>query len=217
MDHNITKTGIWTGGPWEGFDIAALQKGNLQINPNLLSQYVTPGQAAPGSTATAGRTIYLENYGIQIPATENADTYFRFFLISQLTTGTKYTFSCYVDGLINGTYYNFPFFAQGNASMGYIQLNHNGLNQVTFTMTNQTQTAVTDPQGRTIYIMFMDDNGRNIATGQGAFQIRKCKLEVGDKATPWIPNITDSIYTIYGFISDESLSNPIKANQFYEY
>lgn len=218
MDHNITKTGIWTGGPWEGFDVAALQKGNLQINPNLLSKYVSPGQAAPGSTAAGGRTEYLEDYGIQIPATENADTYFRFFLIQQLTVGTKYTFSCNVKGLKDGTYYNFPFFAQNNTAMGVIQLNHNGLNSTTFTMTNsQTQTSITDPDGRTVYIMFMDDSARGLATGQGSFQITQCKLEQGDKATPWIPNATDSIYTTYNFTSGNALALPIEANQFYEY
>ena len=217
MSNNITKTGIITGGPWEGFSTVALMKNDLQINPNLLSKYVTPGQAAPGSIATAGRTEYLGNYSIQIPAIENADTYFRLFLIQQLIVGTKYTFSCYVNGLKEGTYYNFPFFKQSNTAMGVIQLNHNGLNSFTFTMTDQTQTSIVDPDGNTIYIMFMDDSGRNIASGQQTFQITKCKLEIGDKVTPWIPNITDSIYTSRNFISNNILTNPIQANQFYEF
>jgi len=53
-------------------------------NPNLLNEYVTPGQGVPGATSTGGRTNYYGKYGIIIPATENADTYFRLFLKQQL-------------------------------------------------------------------------------------------------------------------------------------
>lgn len=169
--------------------------------PNLLSKYVTPGQANPGITTTAGRTNYLGNYSIQIPATENADTYFRLFLTKQLIQNNKYTFSCYVSGLKEGTYYNFPFFAQGNTGMGVIHLDHNGLNTVTFTMNSSTQNAITDPEGKTVYIMFMDDSGRNIASGQQPFQITQMKLEEGDKVTGFIPNEYDSLYAAAGYAS----------------
>lgn len=170
--------------------------------PNLLSKYVTPGQANPGATTTAGRTNYLGNYSIQIPATENADTYFRLFLTKQLIQNNKYTFSCYVSGLKKGTYYNFPFFAQGNTGMGVIHLDHNGLNTVTFTMNSSAQNAVTDPEGKTVYIMFMDDSGRSIASGQQPFQITQMKLEEGDKVTGWIPNESDPLYSALGYDSN---------------
>lgn len=169
--------------------------------PNLLSKYVTPGQANPGITTTAGRTNYLGNYSIQIPATENADTYFRLFLTKQLIQNNKYTFSCYVSGLKEGTYYNFPFFAQGNTGMGVIHLDHNGLNTVTFIMNSSTQNAITDPEGKTVYIMFMDDSGRNIASGQQPFQITQMKLEEGDKVTGFIPNEYDPLYAAAGYAS----------------
>lgn len=170
--------------------------------PNLLSKYVTPGQANPGVTTNAGRTNYLGNYSIQIPATENADTYFRLFLTKQLIQNNKYTFSCYVSGLKKGTYYNFPFFAQGNTGMGVIHLDHNGLNTVTFTMNSSAQNAVTDPEGKTVYIMFMDDSGRSIASGQQPFQITQMKLEEGNKATAWIPNESDPLYSALGYDSN---------------
>ena len=170
--------------------------------PNLLSKYVSPGQANPGVTTTAGRTNYLGNYSIQIPAAENADTYFRLFLTKQLIQNNKYTFSCYVSGLKEGTYYNFPFFAQGNTGMGVIHLDHNGLNTVTFTMNSSAQNAITDPEGKTVYIMFMDDSGRSIASGQQPFQITQMKLEKGDKVTEWIPNESDPLYSALGYDSN---------------
>lgn len=170
--------------------------------PNLLSKYVSPGQANPGATTTAGRTNYLGNYSIQIPATENADTYFRLFLTKQLIQNNKYTFSCYVSGLKEGTYYNFPFFGQNNTGMGVIHLDHNGLNTVTFTMNSSAQNAVTDPEGKTVYIMFMDDSGRSIASGQQPFQITQMKLEEGEKATAWIPNESDPLYSALGYDSN---------------
>lgn len=169
--------------------------------PNLLSKYVTPGQTNPGVTTTAGRTNYLGNYSIQIPATENADTYFRLFLTKKLIQNNKYTFSCYVSGLKKGTYYNFPFFAQGNTGMGVIHLDHNGLNTVTFTMNGSAQNAITDPEGKTVYIMFMDDSGRSIASGQQPFQVTQMKLEEGDKATGFIPNEYDPQYAAAGYAS----------------
>lgn len=173
--------------------------------PNLLSKYVSPGQANPGVTTTAGRTNYLEDYGIQIPATDNADTYFRLFLIKQLIQNNKYTFSCVVSGLKKGSYYSFPFFAQNNTAMGVIKLDHNGLNSYTFTMNSSAQNAVTDPEGKTVYIMFMDDSGRSIASGQQPFQITQMKLEEGDKVTGWIPNETDALYSAMGYNSNIEL------------
>lgn len=168
--------------------------------PNLLSKYVTPGQANPGTTSAGGRTTYLGDYSIQISA-ENADTYFRLFLTKQLIQNNKYTFSCYVSGLKEGTYYNFPFFAQGNTGMGVIHLDHNGLNTVTFTMNSSAQNTVIDPEGKTVYSMFMDDAGRSIASGQQPFQITQMKLEEGDKVTGFIPNEYDSLYAAAGYAS----------------
>ena len=122
--------------------------------------------------------LHCGKYGIIIPATENADTYFRLFLNKQLTANATYTISCHVSGLKEGSVYNFPLFAQGNASMGVLKLDHNGLCSLTFTMTYGTQTAVT-VDGRTVYIMFMDDSSRIIASGQGAITVTNFKLEEG--------------------------------------
>lgn len=163
------------------------------VNPNLFSRYVAPGQGSPGSTSTAGRTQYYGDYGILIPATENADTYFRLFLKQQLTSNAKYTISCNVSGLLDGSYYRFPLFSQGNTSMGVLQLDHNGLCSLTFTMTYSTQTAVT-VGSETVYICFMDDSVRAIASGQGTITVNNFKLEAGEIATPWIPATTDPNY-----------------------
>jgi len=160
------------------------------VGENLLSKYVSPGQQNPGVTATAGRTNYYGDYGIIIPAAENADTYFRLFLDKQLEQNVQYTISCEVSGLLSGSYYRFPLFAQNNTAMGVLQLDHNGLCSLTFTMTYSTQSAVT-VNGRTVYICFMDDSARSIASGQTAITIKNFKLEKGSVATPWTPSLSE--------------------------
>lgn len=166
---------------------------------NLLSRYVVPGQYGPTSTAAGGRTTWLGDYKITIPATENADTYFRLFMSEQLISGQTYTISCQVDGLLNGSAYRFPMFAQSNTAMGVLNLDHNGLNSLTFTMNwTGTQTAATGANGETVYVNFLDDSARTIASGQGPITISNFKLEKGDRVTPWCPNILDSLYNTMG-------------------
>ena len=171
-------------------------------NENLLSRYVVPGQAGPTSTAAGGRTTWLGDYKITIPATENADTYFRLFMSEQLVSGQTYTISCQVDGLLSGSVYRFPMFAQSNTAMGVLNLDHNGLNSLTFTMNwTGTQTAATGTNGETVYVNFLDDSARTIASGQGPITISNFKLEEGDKVTPWCPNVLDSLYNAMGLNS----------------
>ena len=158
-------------------------------NPNLLARYVVPGQAGPTSTANGGRTIWAGDYKITIPATENADTYFRLFMTEQLTANTVYTISCEVSGLLTGSQYNFPLFAQNNTGMGILKLNHNGLCSLTFTMTwTGTQTAATGADGETVYVNFLDDASRALASGQGPITLSNFKLEKGASATAWCPS-----------------------------
>lgn len=179
---------------------------------NLLSRYVSPGQQNPEATADWGRTKYYGDYGIIIPATENADTYFRLFLRKQLTSNAVYTISCQVSGLIDGTYYLFPLFAQGNSSMGVLRLDHNGFNSMTFTMTYGTQTAVT-VGSETVYICFLDDAGRSIATGQGPITVTNFKIEEGSVATPFVPAPTDALYTKMGLnLGNENLLSKSSLN-----
>lgn len=168
---------------------------------NLLSRYVVPGQAAPTSTAAGGRTTWLGDYKITIPATENADTYFRLFTTKQLTANATYTISCQVSGLKDGSYYRFPLYAQSNIGMGVLQLDHNGLCYLTFTMTYGTQTATTGANGETVYICFMDDSARSLASGQGAITVSNFKLEEGSIVTSWCPNSSDVLATTMGLNS----------------
>jgi len=196
---------------------------------NLLSKYVTPGQQNPGATSSAGRTNYYGDYGIIIPATENADTYFRLFTNTQLQQNAQYTISCEASGLSSGTYYNFPLYAQNNTSMGVLRIDHNGICSLTFTMTYATQTAMT-VDGKTVYLCFMDDSARTLASGQGAITIKNFKIEKGSKATQWSPapqdlgidttKITDSSGygndgTIIGTLSTESDSDRYEISTHY--
>lgn len=164
-----------------------------EIGANLLSRYVVPGQNGPTNHADAGRTQYYGDYGIKLPVLEDADTYFRLFLKQTLTQNATYTISCNASGVLDGTIYNFPLFTQSNTSMGLLKINHNGLCAMTFTMTYSTQTPVT-VGNETVYICFMDDAGRTLASGQGEILLTNFKIESGSIATPWIPANTDPNY-----------------------
>lgn len=177
---NISKRGIVTA--------------TSRANPNLLSRYAVPGQNGPTNTSTSGRTSYYGDYGIIIPCQESKDTYFRIFLKEMLVQNTEYTISCYASGVLDGTYYNFPLFKQDNGNMGLLQINHNGLCCMTFTMTwTGTQTAIS-AGSETVYVCFMDDITRNIASGQGAIALTNFKIEEGSVPTPWVPASTDPLY-----------------------
>ena len=176
---NVSKTGVVTG---TGI-----------VNPNLLSRYVSAGQNAAGSTSSGGRTTYYGDYGIKING-EGGDTYFRLFMTETLTQNEIYTISCCASGVLTGSYYNFPFFAQNNSSMGYLSIDHNGVCYKTFTMTYtgaQTASTVGD---LTVYLCFLDDITRSLASGQGPIILTHFKLEKGSVPTPWIPSSTDPIY-----------------------
>lgn len=166
---NISKQGIVTA--------------TSHANPNFLIRRINAG----------GQTVANGDYSIKLPATTSADTYFSTFLKERLVEGTVYTISCMVSGLIDGTYYNFPLFVQSNSAMGMLKINHNGLCCMTFTMNSTTQTATTI-DGETVYKCLMDDNGRNIASGQGAIILTDFKIEEGSIPTPWVPASTDPIY-----------------------
>ena len=73
MAVNINKQGVW------------IANGN-ETKKNL-ARYVTTGGNSPGNTSVAGRTNYYDSYGIIIPATENADTYFSIWYDTPLVSG----------------------------------------------------------------------------------------------------------------------------------
>ena len=168
-------------------------------NENISSKYVSCGSGNPDNTNNGGRTKYYGDYGVIIPAVEKADTYFTIWTTEPLENGQVYTLSANVSGLIEGTYYRFPLFAQGNSSMGTICFDHNGRNSLTFTMnyTGTVNTATVD--GKTYYKLFMDDITRDIASGQGEITINNIKLEKGSIPTPWCPNPSDALYTALGY------------------
>ena len=173
---------------------------------NLLSRYVSPGQQNPNVTSTAGRTNYYGDYGIIIPATESADTYFRLYLKEQLVANETYTISCNASGLLDGTYYRFPLFAQSNTSMGVLNIDHNGICSLTFQMTYSTQSAVS-VGNETVYVCFMDDITRALTSGQGSITLTNFKIEKGNIVTPWIPANTDPIYSFIGL--DSNIENDV--------
>ena len=120
MDHNITKTGIWTGGPWEGFDVAALQKGNLQINPNLL----------PGSHIDA-------NTSYTYPSSSYSDINIA-SIYTDVLNGTTYTVSFEAKSTVNGDKIRIHFYSPSNitkviGSQGQVGTATDGLCNFTLT------------------------------------------------------------------------------------
>lgn len=210
MGVEIIKQGIWVAD-------------GSETGENL-ARYVTTGGNSPGNTSVAGRTNFYDSYGIIIPATENADTYFSIWYDTPLVNGQIYTLSGQVSGLLESSYYNFPLFAQNNSAMGMIKFNQNGLCYLTFTMNYSGSIPTATVNGKTFYRMFMDDNGRALASGQGKILIKNIKLEKGSKPTPWLPNQSDSIYvsSTVPFVETDKGNklyigqDYIDANQFYE-
>lgn len=210
MGINLNKQSIWIAD-------------GSETKPNLI-RYVTTGGNSPGNTSIAGRTNYYNSYGIIIPATENADTYFSVWYDTPLENGQVYTLSGQVSGLLEGSYYNFPLFAQNNSAMGLIKFNQNGLCYLTFTMNYSGSIPTAIINGQTFYRMFLDDNGRALTSGQNKILIENIKLEKGSKPTPWLPNPLDNIYvsSTVPFIEtnkDNKLyigQDYINANQFYQ-
>ena len=196
MDHNITKTGIWTGGPWEGFDVTALQKGNLQINPNLIDgdtwvsisgssgSYNRYYSGTPVLSPSRAYTISYDLEAIDAKAASSGSNYYRIgaeLSIKNGSGGTNY-YGKWI-ALSTSTAYNFK---------GRL---YNTFN----TTSNQTQS-----NGVGIYIQGL---------GSGYVKISNLKIEEGSTMTPYVPSENN----VYGLEDNGSLNNPIEANQFYEY
>ena len=170
--------------------------GYQDIETNYATKYVMPGQNLPGNTSTAGRTQYYGDYGIIIPATENADTYFSVWYDTPLVADKLYTLSCNASGLLAGSYYTFPMFTQGNTSQGQLLINHNGRCFYSFFMDYTGTINTTTYNGQTLYRLFLDDVGRSLASGQGTITLTDFRLEEGwgpRIATKWAYDTTGDI------------------------
>lgn len=155
---------------------------NLQIGGrNLLFKFVKP----------EGRTTAGGDYGVVIPATQNADTYFSLYLHQNLTANKQYVISCKASGLLDGSYIYFPLFSQGHTAPGQLAITKNGLNYLVFTH-DGTNGSATTLYGKTYYRLFMDDTNRWYASGQGAITLTDFKLEEGNKPTAWSPAPEDA-------------------------
>lgn len=221
MDHNITKTGIWTGGPWEGFDVATLQKGNLQINPNLLPHtsieyglgYFVP--YASGTVTWSNEQMYNGHNTMKVtPSSSNTSSgatsnYNNNSAI--LVNGQTYTYSCMIYSTLADHF--------DTSSLGHFQTEAGG--------NAHNRTIIANPcnipanKWTRVYITFKPTANNTIfrsffiyfgSTSQIIY-VTEIKLEVGDKVTPWVPHINDT----YGLVDNGNLMLPIEANQFYEY
>lgn len=78
-----------------------------------------------------------------------------------------------------------------------------------------TPPASGSPTDRMLLSFGVNGAVTNVKAGV-VIEYKNVKLEYGDMATPWVPHVTDSIYTQYGFNSLPLIHDQLRGNEFYE-
>lgn len=203
MDHNITKTGIWTGGPWENSDIVKINKNNIQIGENLVLNSYGLLASNLGPADGSRREYFAINLGQSLPLNTNDNITISFDLYMTVKTANP-SLQVYntnnkgphqVTGGIN-------IFAGETHTVGEIISKRVILNtKIAATRTDANKTED--------YLEFYSNYGSN-----NWFSVSNLKIEKGHNGGIWTPANGEFGMPI---INNEILYNPIEANQFYEY
>ena len=143
------------------------------ISMGLVAHYQLKDSAIESTTnlvtrlTNGGQTTLGKNNMSVITSGANSDTYFTINLSENIVSGTQYTISCDVKGMVEGKGWTFPIGSQSNTSLAWVL--YNGHNEKTFTANDITWGSQR---------IFMDDNGgRDAGIGQNVtfynFQVEK--------------------------------------------
>jgi hypothetical protein len=104
----------------------------------------------------------------------------------------------------NGTQYNVSYEVWCNHDMSFRSIGAEGLGAESKTIkgnqwTYVSYTSIRGSNASTAFVMYTDRTAWTVGT---IFKIRKCKVEYGSKATPWIPGSSDALYNTLGLNSN---------------
>ena len=150
-------------------------------NPNLITT-MFPG----------GRTTLNGKYGLNADFSQNTDTYGYFNVSPALELDSTYTLSFDVSNFPKGGSWNFMLWNNANYEVGTITKD----GHYTYTFVPSTSKL---PSGYNLTKFLFDDWRRT--NPSGVVHFTNFKIEKGNKATPWCPHASDSMYTSLGLDS----------------
>ena len=150
-------------------------------NPNLITT-MSPG----------GRTTLNGKYGLNADFSQNTDTYGYFNVSPALELDTTYTLSFDVSNFPKGGSWNFMLWNNANYEVGTITKD----GHYTYTFVPSESKL---PSDYNLTKFLFDDGSRT--NPSGVVHFTNFKIEKGNKATPWCPHTSDSLYASLGLDS----------------
>ena len=150
-------------------------------NPNLITT-MSPG----------GRTTLNGKYGLNADFSQNTDTYGYFNVSPALELDSTYTLSFDVSNFPVGSIWNFSLWNNSN----YFIENITKDGHYTYTFVPSESKL---PSGYNLTKFLFDDGSRT--NPSGVVHFTNFKIEKGNKATPWCPHASDSLYASLGLDS----------------
>ena len=150
-------------------------------NPNLIT-----------TMSSGGRTTLNGKYGLNADFSQNTDTYGYFNVSPALELDSTYTLSFDVSNFPVGSIWNFSLWNNSN----YFIENITKDGHYTYTFVPSESKL---PSGYNLTKFLFDDGSRT--NPSGVVHFTNFKIEKGNKATPWCPHASDSMYTSLGLDS----------------
>ena len=150
-------------------------------NPNLIT-----------TMSSGGRTTLNGKYGLNADFSQNLDTWGYFNVSPALELNSAYTLSFDVSNFPRGGAWSFNLW--NNANYGVGTITKDGHYTYTFVPSESKL-----PNDYSLTKFLFDDGGRTNPAGTVYFT--NFKIEKGDRATPWCPHTSDSLYASLGLDS----------------